>query len=93
MEGNRDSGHRPEFVNTGYIERSNHGSTLIAKVFDDNQDTNSADVEAQSPSRSIRVIAPEYSIPTKTKSLYLGLYFALNLALTLYNKAVLGKVR
>lgn len=37
-------------------------------------------------------IAAEYSIATSTKYLYLSLYFALNLALTIYNKAVLGRV-
>ncbi|KAF2135532.1 uncharacterized protein K452DRAFT_281401 [Aplosporella prunicola CBS 121167] len=36
-------------------------------------------------------IATEYTIPTKTKLLHLGLYFLLNLSLTLYNKAVLQK--
>lgn len=38
------------------------------------------------------VTAHEYSIPTRTKYLYLGLYFGLNLTLTLFNKAVLGQV-
>ena len=36
--------------------------------------------------------AAEYSVPAKTKYLFLGLYFGLNLSLTLFNKAVLGKV-
>lgn len=36
--------------------------------------------------------APEYTIPSSTKYVYLALYFILNLVLTLYNKAVLGKV-
>lgn len=52
------------------------------------------DVEAQhSPVRATSTIAPEYQIPTSTKSFYLALYFGLNLTLTLYNKAVLGRVR
>ena len=38
------------------------------------------------------VTAHEYSIPTRTKYLYLSLYFGLNLTLTLFNKAVLGQV-
>lgn len=38
------------------------------------------------------VNAHEYSIPTRTKYLYLGLYSGLNLTLTLFNKAVLGQV-
>jgi hypothetical protein len=33
----------------------------------------------------------EYTITTRTKMLCLGLYFLMNLGLTLYNKAVLGK--
>lgn len=34
----------------------------------------------------------EYTIPSSTKYMYLVLYFTLNLVLTLYNKAVLGRV-
>lgn len=36
---------------------------------------------------------PEYSIPTRTKLAYLSVYFLCNVLLTIYNKAVLGKVR
>lgn len=36
--------------------------------------------------------AIEYSVAAPVKLLYLGCYFALNLALTIYNKAVLQKV-
>ncbi|CAD6564941.1 MAG: UAA transporter [Alectoria sarmentosa] len=53
-----------------------------------------SDVEAQTRhlrTQSTGTIAPEYQIPTSTKYLYLALYFGLNLTLTLYNKAVLGK--
>ena len=55
-----------------------------------------SDVEAQSRharAQSTTAVPPEYQIPTNTKYLYLALYFGLNLTLTLYNKAVLGKVR
>lgn len=55
-----------------------------------------SDVEAQTRrarAQSTATVAPEYQIPTSTKYLYLALYFGLNLSLTLYNKAVLGKVR
>lgn len=34
----------------------------------------------------------EYQVSARTKLLYLGVYFFFNLALTIYNKAVLGKV-
>jgi hypothetical protein len=37
--------------------------------------------------------ALEYRVPTGTKLTYLGLYFLLNLSLTIYNKAILGAVR
>lgn len=51
-----------------------------------------SDIEAQTRLASSHAIAPEYDTPTSTKYLYLALYFILNLTLTLYNKAVLGKV-
>lgn len=47
------------------------------------------DVEAQQQTQ-----APvEHFVSTRTKLIYLAVYFVLNLALTLSNKAVLGKVR
>ena len=49
------------------------------------------DLEAQNKDK-IERSAAEYYIPPTTKYHYLGLYFALNLGLTLYNKAILGKV-
>ena len=51
------------------------------------------DIEAQIHTKAEGALAPEYKIPPSTKYLYLALYFTLNLVLTLYNKAVLGKVR
>ena len=36
--------------------------------------------------------AAEYQVAARTKYTYLGLYFGLNLGLTLFNKAILGKV-
>jgi len=55
------------------------------------------DIEAQpillSPDAPPSPTAPaEYRVPARTKYLYLALYFGLNLTLTLFNKAVLGKV-
>ena len=73
-------------------ERTNSQDSRMDK---ETLDTKS-DVEAQNRhdrAQSAATIAPEYQIPTSTKYLYLALYFGLNLTLTLYNKAVLGKVR
>ncbi len=54
------------------------------------------DLEAQElPSKEHASITPgaaEYDVPTQTKLVYLGGWFLLNLALTIYNKAVLGEV-
>lgn len=36
--------------------------------------------------------AAEYQVPARTKYFFLGVYFGLNLGLTLFNKAVLGHV-
>lgn len=60
--------------------------------------TTRADVEAQPPrSPTASEVgsgqhAAEYRVPTRTKYTYLGVYFGLNLGLTLFNKAILGKV-
>lgn len=53
------------------------------------------DVEAQTPSvaKSAATSGAEYEVPTRTKLIYLGGYFMLNLGLTIYNKAMLGSVR
>lgn len=57
------------------------------------------DLEAQSPlpstvhKASAGSVDAEYRVPTRTKLAYLAVYFLLNLILTIYNKAVLGKVR
>lgn len=53
------------------------------------------DVEAQIPALPVqptRTVETEYEVSARTKLLYLGVYFFFNLALTIYNKAVLGKV-
>lgn len=55
------------------------------------------DVEAQIPhgANSTKLAATsgaEYEVPTRTKLMYLGGYFMLNLSLTIYNKAMLGSV-
>lgn len=54
------------------------------------------DLEAQpaihSKENTLGSHAAEYQVPMRTKYLYLAFYFALNLSLTLFNKAVLGNV-
>lgn len=71
---------------------------LIKDVLRKNQGLLNDDVEAQTPlkegysQRGLQVAA-EYEVPTRTKLFYLGAWFALNLILTIYNKAVLGEVR
>jgi len=54
--------------------------------------SNAVDVEAQTR-EAAEIPAAEYHVPLATKYLYLTIYFALNVALTICNKAVLGKVR
>jgi hypothetical protein len=49
------------------------------------------DVEAQKAEPTSAPIAAEYLVSTKAKLACLAGYFALNLCLTIYNKAVLGK--
>lgn len=73
--------------------------TLLEKEKSDIM-TTVGDVEAQQLPRSPTESesgsgkhAAEYRVPTRTKYMYLGVYFGLNLGLTLFNKAILGKVR
>ena len=40
----------------------------------------------------VRAQAVEYRVPTRTKVAYLSVYFLCNVGLTVWNKAVLGKV-
>ena len=82
-----DSSYGSEDERTNSQDSRMEQDTLILKT----------DVEAQNrlakAQSTAATTAPEYQIPTSTKYLYLALYFGLNLTLTLYNKAVLGKVR
>lgn len=53
------------------------------------------DEESQVPlidSDKAPAVDHEYEVSARTKLIYLGIYFFFNLALTIYNKAVLGKV-
>ena len=73
----------PDYKVKIYKEREEGGTALLSG--------RAADLEAQRE-EVIGHSAAEYHIPTSTKYLYLCLYFALNLSLTIYNKALLGKV-
>lgn len=78
--GQQSESEDEDFINgnAGVLERNN--------VHDDPEAQNT--VKRTKGTRT----AVEYQIPTSTKYLYLAVYFALNLALTIYNKYVLGKV-
>ena len=79
----------------GYSSDSTITQQLLAK--ENGLDMlNTEDLESQRHADSKETVsgkhAVEYSVPARTKYIFLGLYFALNLSLTLFNKAVLGKV-
>ena len=93
MEGRRDLECLRVVPHTSETETSSINTTSTEKTSIESYDTELDDIEAQMLLKSKDCAAPEYSIPTRTKYLYLALYFTLNLVLTLYNKAVLGKVR
>ena len=93
MEGRRDLDYLHGVPSVSEIERSSISTTSTEKTSIESHDTELDDIEAQMLLKSKSGVAPEYSIPTSTKYMYLALYFTLNLVLTLYNKAVLGKVR
>ncbi len=87
-------------------EDSDFSETEKPRVFSNHQRARSSphpeqartptDLEAQElPSKEHASITPgaaEYDVATQTKLAYLGGWFLLNLALTIYNKAVLGEV-
>ena len=53
-----------------------------------------SDLEAQKAQvQAPKRLDPEYYVSTATKATYLGIYFLGNVLLTIYCKAVLGKVR
>jgi len=59
--------------------------------------TITSDLEAQAAEKKYARLPlaraeSEYNVPTGTKVAYLSLYFLLNILLTIYNKAMLGKV-
>ena len=76
----------------------NHTDATERLLEKDDKMNAGGDVEAQQPRSpteselSSGKHAAEYRVPTRTKYTYLGVYFGLNLGLTLFNKAILGKV-
>lgn len=74
-------------------KESLNGRRTPAPVWAEKGNSMPADVESQkSDSKSRRSAALEHGVDTRTKFLYLGSWFALNLILTLYNKSLLQGV-
>ena len=74
-------------------KESLNGRRTPAPAWAEKGNYNNADVESQkSDSKSRRSAALEHGVDTRTKVLYLGSWFALNLILTLYNKSLLQGV-
>ena len=77
----------------------NYADATLRLLEKDDRMNAGEDIEAQQPHSPTESElgsgkhAAEYRVPTRTKYLYLGVYFGLNLGLTLFNKAILGKVR
>jgi hypothetical protein len=77
--------HSPaSFAESFEMDETSPSSGLLSQM-DDAEKQNP--VEAQQPSKTD---GHEYTITTSTKMACLGLYFLMNLGLTLYNKAILG---
>ena len=93
MEEKRDSNDYHDLSGSSEDERPSISTESAQVLLMEGQNPQSGDIEAQPVATAGNAGALEYSIPTKIKCFYLTLYFALNLTLTLYNKAVLGKVR
>ncbi|MCJ1453271.1 UAA transporter [Mycoblastus sanguinarius] len=91
MEEKRDSNDYHDLSGSSEDERPSISTESAQVLLMEGQNPQSGDIEAQPVATAGNAGALEYSIPTKIKCFYLTLYFALNLTLTLYNKAVLGK--
>jgi hypothetical protein len=72
------------FTESFEMDETSPSSGLLSQMDDAEKQT---PVEAQ----TTKTDGHEYTITTRTKMLCLSLYFLMNLGLTLYNKAVLGK--
>jgi hypothetical protein len=73
------------FTESFEMDETSPSAGLLSQMDDAEKQT---PVEAQTKSKTD---GHEYTITTRTKMLCLSLYFLMNLGLTLYNKAVLGK--
>ncbi|KAI5203982.1 TPT-domain-containing protein [Aureobasidium subglaciale] len=75
------------FAESFELEETSPNTGLLSQMDDAEKALPANSVEASSSSK---VDGHEYTISTKTKMACLGLYFFMNLGLTLYNKAVLN---
>ncbi|KAI5247640.1 TPT-domain-containing protein [Aureobasidium subglaciale] len=80
------------FAESFELEETTPNTGLLSQTDDVEKQTPVDAVQASSSSSS-KTDGHEYTISTKTKILCLGLYFIMNLGLTLYNKAVLNNFR
>lgn len=74
-------------------ERHSHEYDSSASSSEDSLLKEGMDVEAQTRESNNANLATEHTIPLRSKLLFLAAYFALNLGLTLSNKALLGKAK
>ncbi|KAI5247788.1 TPT-domain-containing protein [Aureobasidium subglaciale] len=81
------------FAESFEMEETTPNTGLLSQMDDVEKQTPVDAVQASSSSSSSKTDGHEYTISTKTKILCLGLYFVMNLGLTLYNKAVLNNFR
>ncbi|KAI5263826.1 TPT-domain-containing protein [Aureobasidium subglaciale] len=81
------------FAESFEMEETTPTTGLLSQMDDVEKQTPVDAVQASSSSSSSKTDGHEYTISTKTKILCLGLYFVMNLGLTLYNKAVLNNFR
>jgi hypothetical protein len=73
-------------------EKDSHINGLL-EGYDYAQDDPESNRQQESqPARLPPGVDAEYDVPTRTKFIFLGIYLAFNLGLTLYNKSVLGNV-
>lgn len=94
-----------EKTSSDFDDEKNSELSSLSEMTDDGQgpkegllaeEMRNQDIEALRPisagKDTAATTAVEYNVSTRTKLIYLAGYFALNLLLTIYNKAVLGGV-